>query len=110
MIKNQKVFRVSPEINFESLLSQLLSPKLEISLSMINARNLKLYNHIDGSKHIGRKQLLTINVVEYFKKLNEEGKQEKLIIPETFIIKGETNETDMKNCIEGIQSYDENTM
>lgn len=111
-IKNQNVFRVSEGLQFDQLLKETFQGELnkKLKISTICADKLKIYNHINGSKHVGRKQLLTINVTNYFNKLKSENTLENGIIPETFIIKGESHESDLKSCLEGISSYAENSM
>lgn len=97
-------------MDFKEFLSSCTSRSSTFQLSSLKSKNIKLYNHIYGSKHIGRKHLLTINVVEHLRKLRERGVDSKMIVPETYIIKGDTHEMDLESCISSIASHPENSM
>lgn len=54
--------------------------------------------------------MLTINVVEHLEKLRKCGENPKMIIPETYIIKGDTHESDLEDCMHRISPHPENSM
>jgi len=115
LINKQKVFRIADNMEFKKFFTEFVKKSKSkkensFSISKIQVEKLKVYNHINGSKHIGRKQLLTLNLIKYFKTLEEKGIEEKLIIPETFVIKGETEDKDICSCLEKIEPYPEKSM
>lgn len=93
--KSQNMFEVGNDIVSESVAMSQNFPTSSISVSKLN-----LFNHVQGVKHLGRKQLMTIHISNHCK---EKGIKLDSIVPKTFLINTKTCESDLMDCIQGIK-------
>ena len=109
-LKTQKLFEIDSKV-MNQLTSKISNNPQEDqedqdhseNLYKIQLKNFFIFNHIKGMKHIGRKQLLTVNITEYC----NSNPAKANIIPKTHLLNQETFEEDLKKCLASLEAKQE---